>query len=330
MTAAPDIGSGYQLQIGASDLPSVSVVMYPQQSVLRLLRQVASGRPANGPGDMSAAVGKALRPRARFAVQAFAARGVTLVPECCAPIPPLADASVLQQAGRLREMPTDVLTEELGAAQACQAFASQWRVAGQQPRRWLDSLADASLDAWAVIEPRWRAAGPLFDREVRRVGTAVVRNGTAALLNNLHPRITYADGMLSVAFPHDHSFTLGRRRLVLLPMIAQRHELVVSFERPDVCYIAYPVTGAGPGVQAAADSALALILGPLRAATLLVLRQPLTVGELAVAVQCAPSTATYHLDQLAKAGMITRERRGTSVRVSRTTRGDELVDLLSD
>ena len=58
--------------------------------------------------------------------------------------------------------------------------------------------------------------------------------------------------------------------------------------------------------------------------------EPLTVGELAVAVQCAPTTATYHLDQLAKAGMITRERRGTSVRVSRTTRGDELVDLLSD
>jgi DNA-binding transcriptional ArsR family regulator len=331
MTAAPNAGSGYQLQIGACDLASVSVVMYPQQSVLRLLRRAASGPPGSGPGDLSAAVGKALRPRARFAVQAFAARGVTLVPECCAPIPPLADASVPEQAGRLREMPAEVLTEELRAVQgSCQAFASQWRVAGQQPRRWLNSLADASLDAWSVFEPRWRAAGPLLDREVRRVGTAVVRNGTAALLNNLHPRITYADGMLSVAFPHDNSFTLGRRRLVLLPMIAQRHELAVSFERPDVCYIAYPVTGAGPGVQAAADSALALILGPLRAATLVALRQPLTVGELAVAVQCAPTTATYHLDQLAKAGMITRERRGTSVRVSRTTRGDELVDLLSD
>ena len=330
MTAAPDTGSGYQMQIDACDLPSVSVVMYPQQSVLRLLRRAASGPPGSGPGDLSAAVGNALRPKARFAVPAFAARGVTLVPECCAPIPPLADASVPQQAGRLREMPADVLTEELRAAHGSQAFAPQWRVAGQQPRRWLNSLADASLDAWAVIEPQWRAAGPLFDREVRRVGTAVVRNGTAALLNNLHPRISYADGMLGVAFPHDRSFALGRRRLVLLPMLAQRHELAVSFERPDVCYIAYPVTRAGPAAQTAADSALALILGPLRAATLLVLRQPLTVGELAVAVQCAPTTATYHLDQLAKAGMITRERRGTSVRVSRTTRGDELVDLLSD
>ena len=47
-------------------------------------------------------------------------------------------------------------------------------------------------------------------------------------------------------------------------------------------------------------------------------------------MQCAPTTATYHLQHLAAAGMITRERRGTSVWVSRTTRGSKLIDLLSD
>jgi predicted MarR family transcription regulator len=47
-------------------------------------------------------------------------------------------------------------------------------------------------------------------------------------------------------------------------------------------------------------------------------------------VHCAPTTATYHLHQLAAAGLITREKAGPSVWVSRTARGDELVDLLSD
>jgi predicted MarR family transcription regulator len=46
-------------------------------------------------------------------------------------------------------------------------------------------------------------------------------------------------------------------------------------------------------------------------------------------VHCAPTTATYHLHQLAAADMITREKSGASVWVSRTARGDELVDLLS-
>ena len=42
-----------------------------------------------------------------------------------------------------------------------------------------------------------RAAGPLLDREIRRVGTASVRGGMAALLNSLHPRLTYRDGMFT-------------------------------------------------------------------------------------------------------------------------------------
>ena len=42
-------------------------------------------------------------------------------------------------------------------------------------------MAYASLDIWAVAEPRWRAAGPLLDREIRRVGTAAVRGGMVAL-----------------------------------------------------------------------------------------------------------------------------------------------------
>ena len=44
----------------------------------------------------------------------------------------------------------------------------------------------------------------------------------------------------------------------------------------------------------------------------------------------APATATYHLHQLAAADLINREKSGPSVRVSRTDRGHELVDLLSD
>jgi DNA-binding MarR family transcriptional regulator len=54
------------------------------------------------------------------------------------------------------------------------------------------------------------------------------------------------------------------------------------------------------------------------------------VSDLAAGVHCAPTTATYHLHQLAAAGLIIREPCGKSIRVSRTARGDELVDLLSD
>jgi DNA-binding transcriptional ArsR family regulator len=276
---------------------------------------------------MLAAIGKALRPQARFALQSFASSFAS-VPEFCVPVSPLVDTSVTEQARRLRDLPTEVVTGEL-AADCDHRIPPDWQAAGQQPRRWLSSMAEASLDTWAVTEPWWRAAGPLFDREMRRVGTAAVRGGLGALLNSLHPRLSYRDGTLTLAHPADRCFPLGRRRLVLVPMIAGRDSVLVSFERDDVCYVVYPVRQPEPGAQATANGALALVLGPVRAAALRALRQPLTVGELAVAVQCAPTTATYDVHLLAAAGLVTCERRGSSVLVSRSVRGHELVDLLA-
>jgi DNA-binding transcriptional ArsR family regulator len=331
-TSAPKPG---ELRAGGPGPLAVSVVLSPHQSVLSLLHQAVSGRSIGAPASLLAAVRDGLRPQARFAAQWFTALGWTMTPETCTPISPLADASVADQAARLRDMPAAALTSELDAIGNGQNWPPQWRAAADQPRRWLNSMADASLDTWAAAEPLWQAAGPLLDREIRRVGTAAVRGGMAALLNNLHPGLSYHDGTFAFASACDPSYTLGPlgsvgpRRLALVPMIAGRSALF-SFERPDVCYIGYPLPQPGPGATATADSALATILGPVRASILQALRQPLTVNELAAAVHCAPTTATYHLHQLAAAGLITRQKSGPSVWISRTARGDELVDLLSD
>ena len=327
-------GPGYELPAGAPGAPAVSVGLGPQQSVVSLLRQAASGRSLGAPVGILAAIRAGLRPQARFAAQSFTAHGWTTIPETCTPISPLADASVADQAASLRDVPAAALTDELQPANG-QQLPPQWRAAADQPRRWLNSMADASLDIWAVAEPRWRAAGPLLDREIRRVGTAAVRGGMAALLNSLHPGLRYQDGAFTYAppcnpFARRSLGPVGLRRLVLVPMIAGRNALLFSFDVDDVCFIGYPIPHPRAGTQDTADGALATILGPLRATILQVLRQPLTVGDLATAVHCAPTTATYHLHQLAAADLITREKTGSSVWVSRTARGDELVNLLSD
>ena len=316
------------MQVGPPETVTVSVVMFPQTSVIALLCQLASGQPQGGPVWPAATAARVLRPESRFAVRSFAAGG--LIPDSVVPIRPLADVPVAEQASRLRDLDPGVLTAQLAAGEHGYAFPQPWQAAARQPRRWLASLADASLDAWAALAPRWRAAAPLLNREVDRVGTAMVRGGMAALLNTLHPRISYHDGVLAIAFPDDRQVALGQRRLALVPMIAHRGVIKASTEHPDVCHIGYPIRPPGPAVQPAPSGALALILGPARAAALQALGGPRTVTELAAAIPCAPTTATYHLQQLAAAGLITRERHGTSVRISRTARGDTLIDLLSD
>lgn len=74
-----------------------------------------------------------------------------------------------------------------------------------------------------------------------------------------------------------------------------------------------------------ADDALALVLGPLRARTLRATARPITAGRLASRLHCAPNTVTYHCAQLESAGLIVRERRGPSVWISRTHRGEQLI-----
>jgi hypothetical protein len=333
-TSAP--GSGHELRASAPYPLAVSVVLSPQHSVVTLLRQAANGQSLGASAGLLAAIRDALRPQAQLAAQSFS--GLGWMPESSAPIPPLADASVADQVARMRDMPAAALTDELHADGSHDLTPHKgeclpnFRAAADQPRRWLDSLAYASLDVWAVAEPRWCAAGPLLDREIRRIAIAAVRGGMAALLNSLHPRISYHDGTFAFASWHNDVVLcpVGARRLALVPMLAGCDGPLIGFESPDVCYIGYPLPQPGPGLQVTPGSTLATILGPVRAAMLRALRHPQTVNELAAAVHCAPTTATYHLHQLAAAHLITREKSGPSVRVSRTTRGHELVDLLSD
>ncbi len=326
MTTAP--GPAYELDAGAPDALAVSVVLSPQHSVVSLLRQAASGESRGAPGGLLAGIRDSLRPQARFAARSLS--GGSLTPDACMPIPPLADTSVAEQAATMRDMPAAALVGELQAGGSLDSPA-HWRAAADQPRRWLNSMAEASLDTWAVAEPRWRAAGPLLDRQIRRIGTAAVRGGMTALLNSLHPRISYHEGTFTFNCSHRSVFLypVGRRRLALVPMIAGHDALLIGFDQLDVCYIGYPVGQPAARPQATAESPLATLLGPARASILRALRQSLTVSDVAAAVPCAPTTATYHLHQLAAAGLISREKSGQNVWVSRTARGNELVDLLS-
>jgi hypothetical protein len=113
------------------------------------------------------------------------------MPECCQPISPAANATVAEQADRLRDLPGQVLLDEL-CGPVCGHLPGTWASAGDQPEKWLRSWADASMDTWEVLGPRWRRAAPLFDRGIRRVGTAVVSGGLDALLGDSDPGVISA------------------------------------------------------------------------------------------------------------------------------------------
>jgi DNA-binding transcriptional ArsR family regulator len=320
-----------RLQVGDPGALNVTLVKAPHLSLVLLLT-ACSGPSAVG--RTAHAARASVRGSGRFALASVLASAQRVFPDVAAtPIPPTVDVSVDEQAQRLHDLPDYAVVDDLTNAFGPDLPAA-WRWPAEQPRRWLDSYAAATLDAWSAVAPRWERAQPLLDAEARRVGASVVRGTTDVLLNTLHPRIRYEHGEIWVPSIREATLGLGRRRLVLVPTIAGPMGRLVGFDLPDVVYLAYPVpgqTGLDENGATLADPGgrpLGQVLGRARADVLQAAGRPISMGKLAAAVGCSPRMTTYHAGQLEAAGLIVRERRGQSVWVSRTVRGHELVELL--
>lgn len=309
----------------------ISVVFSAQQSVYLLMRDALTAR---GHGAVAAAV-RSVRASAALTDHAFALkpiwRGGThgLIPSALVPIPPRCDVGVPTQVARLHDYASQDFVDDVGELGA--TTTAVWQDAADNPKRWLASYADASMATWRRIEPWWRAARPLMDREVERIGVASVRGGLDAALNTLSPRLRFANDAFYLDGLCNRPITLGDRRLVLVPLIAAHDALFIHLSEPDLLGIAYPVRGLGTldAPEPVATDQLSVVLGVARARVLRGLDVATTMGQIAAHIGLAPGSATRHCDQLERAGLIIRQRRGKAVQISRTDRGSELLDLLS-
>jgi hypothetical protein len=323
----------YRLRVGNPDALNLSLVKSPHLSLVLLLTARSS---SSAIGRTARTARASVRRSDRFALDPVLASAERVFPDVAAvPIPPTVDVSVAEQVERLRDLPNDAVIADL-----THTFGPElppwWRPPADRPRRWLDSYASATMDAWSAVSSRWRQAQPLLDLEARRVGAAVVRGCTDVLLNALHPRMRYENGEIWVPATRDVTLGLGGRRLVLVPTIAGPAGRLVGFDLPDVAYLAYPVPGQaglgtnGSGPMDSDGDPLCQVLGLMRARLLRATAgRPISMGQLATEVGCSPRMTSYHCDQLEAAGLIVRERHGQSVWVSRTARGQELAHLLS-
>jgi DNA-binding transcriptional ArsR family regulator len=73
------------------------------------------------------------------------------------------------------------------------------------------------------------------------------------------------------------------------------------------------------------DRPLADVLGGTRYALLLSLSRPLTTGDLAARHHLDPSTVSYHLTRLHRAGLLARTRHGHRVYYRRTQHAERLI-----
>ncbi|WP_184572670.1 ArsR/SmtB family transcription factor [Streptomyces zagrosensis] len=250
-------------------------------------------------------------------------------------LPPSAPfSSVDEELARLRATRPEQAAAEIRKSLVCTPGAME-SAAGRamlaDPQRAIEVLADTTERAWhALIAADWPRLRALLEAEVAFRSRQLADGGLERLFADLHPRLTWSHGSLTVRTPSAsvHERILGGDGMTLMPSVFVWPDVVGGFDPPWQATVVYPARGIGglwqrPGGRTA--DALARLLGPNRAAILTDLDAPASTTALAHRHRLAVSSVSAQLAVLREAGLVTSRRQGLQVLYERTPLGIALV-----
>ncbi len=326
------------IPLGPLEHVSVSVIRHPGATMLSVLSDLLGGRKHGVPAVRRDVVRRSLPAADAAGMVALLSSADGWLPESLALLRTL---DSIDMATVLEEV--DGLDPDLLAAEVDAGFGGDpppvWRAVVDRPEAFVASYHRLVAAAWDSFAPLWTESDGLHAREAERVGVAAVSGGLEIVMNGLRSAVSFDGGRLQLpnCRPNSAPWQLANtehRRLVLVPLASGLTASMYSVEREDAVWVGYPLPGLGQILDRrragpAPGDALALVLGPVRAAILRHAGNAPSVSDLASRLELGPSTVTYHCDHLVNAGLLERARRGREVRLNRTDRGTGLMNLLS-
>jgi DNA-binding MarR family transcriptional regulator len=322
------------LRLGSLDQIRISLAAHQGATLLSLAADVFGGRSHGVPRRWRQLILTAASTVGPSVLKPLFAPGYSVIPDCVTPTACMPNGDAASQFTQLADLSPDTLLDEL-ETEFGGTVPPQWRPVVEHPQQWIHAYARLLECVWREFHPIWKNAEGLIRGETERVGAALVQGCAEAILQGLSGRFHLVGDSLQLPDPQGATYTLNERRLILVPIVSGPGASMFAMDHPDLVWIGYPLPGIGrlwetsamPARQA--KDALSLVVGQLRAAILRAAAQPLTMGELAVLLDCSPANTTHHCRHLVDAGLLERHREGRHVRISRTERGDAVVDLLS-
>jgi DNA-binding transcriptional ArsR family regulator len=247
-------------------------------------------------------------------------------PDFLTPPPSGLSADLDRELAGLRATPPDLVRTHLDLMPGRRTAAVQDLHA--DPRTGLERLSAEIAAYWqAAIAPDWPRMQALLGAEVQRRARRLAEDGSGAILNDLHPAVTWADGRLVVDQRHcvapDVPDAAG---LVLIPSVFVWPS-IMTVSAGDVAQLAYPARGVATLWERSSRTpdALGAVIGRGRARLLAELGAPLSTTELARRTGISAGGVSQHLSALRAAGLIVTHRQGRAVLNSRTPVADALL-----
>jgi DNA-binding transcriptional ArsR family regulator len=244
-----------------------------------------------------------------------------------APPPKGMAQTVEDDLAAIREADPGVVRTEVAEIRALRHPREEIAAVLDDPR-FTERLADGIARGWAaVLAQDWPRVKAVLERDVRFRAERLTEAGWSAAVAGMHPRMAWADGVVTVERVQEATTVLGGRGLLLVPSVFIGTGLAVYGEAPWQPTIVYPSRGAGLVFEEAdaPTDPLAPLLGRTRAGLLLALATPSSTSQLAALTGASIGATGDHLKVLLDAGLLTRGRVARSVVYRRTPLGDALA-----
>lgn len=257
------------------------------------------------------------RPRLRgldFTLLDAAVRTGGYVPDFLVPVPPEGDRTIAASLAAIRATPPDRVRAELELAYRGRPLPVRLQLAladGEQAL--LDQLTRELHTFWRVaMQPWWPGIEAALDDDIDHRGRVMARHGAEIMLAQLDRALRWDDACLQIGVPESFVADWADTGVVFAPSVFGGSRIYVSMQPWAPSMIYYPVRRRGPnGAQlnvATARHGHTELLGRTRAAILGLLARPLSTTDLAARLDLSPSTVSYHLGVLYRAGLVDRHR----------------------
>jgi DNA-binding transcriptional ArsR family regulator len=237
-----------------------------------------------------------------------------------------------EELQRILATPSDIVRLEVGKTYPDGDMPGAARVFVDDPEGSLRRLTETLRAYWdATLAEHWPRLRALLEGDVLYRAKRLALEGAEGLFGDIHPSVTWADGVLTIDKRWEAEVEPGGRGLLLIPVAFSCPKCSVISDppwQPTLVYTPRAIATLWDTDRTAADGVLDELVGETRAAILRALEIPMTTTEMASRLGVTPGAVSQQLSVLRRAGVVEAHRSGRGVYSELTSLGQSLVGLL--
>ncbi len=237
-----------------------------------------------------------------------------------------------EELERIRATPADAVRHEIGLTFPDGDVPEAVRGFVDDPEAAIERLVATLRAYWdATLAEHWPRLRALLEGDLLYRAKRLALEGAEGLFGDLHPSVSWKDGVLSVDKKWEVEVEPGGRGLLLIPVAFACPKCAVITDppyQPTLTYTPRAIATLWDTDRAPAEGALDELVGETRAAILRTLEIPMTTTEVASRLGVTPGAVSQQLALLRRAGVIDAHRSGRGVYSELTPLGASLVSLL--